>query len=140
MRLLICFALPALAACGGASSSGSATLASGNSFAADVKPILTKSGCLGHHMTSAWDGVNGFTANADIINYLTTNKAEECGGAPLLIKPGDSAGSYLYQKVAGTFDSSCTEHGARMPFGASPLPASAIATLKTWIDQGALDD
>lgn len=140
MRPLMCFAVTILAACGGASSSVSATVASGSSFAADVKPILTKGGCLGHHMTSAWDGVNGFTSNADIINYLTTSRVEECGGAPLFIKPGDSAGSYLYQKVSGAFDSSCTDHGARMPLGGSALPASDILTLKTWMDEGALDD
>lgn len=138
MRLFVAISLVMFCGCGGgggdsASDLGSATV----SFAHDVKPILTNSGCLGHHMTAAWDGVNTLASDADIVHYFTSTNAKECGGSSTLVKAGDSAHSYLYQKIAGTFDAACTMHGGQMPLGGAPLPASALATVKSWIDAGA---
>lgn len=53
------------------------------------------------------------------------------------VVPGDSANSYLYQKVS--MDSP-PEGGARMPFGGPPLSQSQIDLIKSWIDQGALNN
>lgn len=47
------------------------------------------------------------------------------------LKPGDSAASTLYQRIAGTSDQ------PRMPMGAKPLAAEQIALIKRWIDEGA---
>jgi len=47
------------------------------------------------------------------------------------LKPGDSAASTLYQRIAGTSDQ------PRMPMGAKPLDAAQIALVKRWIDEGA---
>lgn len=136
MRASLVSVLILFAGCGG---SGGGTGGNGTpSFSTDVKPILTNGGCLGHHMTAAWDGVNTLTSNADIVNYLTATKAKECSGAPSLIAPGDSANSYIYQKVSGSFAASCgTQTGAQMPLGGTRLAASQITTLKSWIDDGA---
>ncbi len=55
------------------------------------------------------------------------------GGIPLLrVDPGHSDDSLLYQKLVGT--QTC---GAIMPDLADPLPASQIALIKSWIDEGA---
>jgi hypothetical protein len=48
---------------------------------------------------------------------------------------GSSATSLLYNKVNGTED--C---GVRMPKGDPTLSAANIATIKDWIDQGALNN
>jgi hypothetical protein len=48
-----------------------------------------------------------------------------------VIKPGDAAGSALYQRVAGIGDA------ARMPMGGKPLPPETIALIRDWINQGA---
>ena len=109
------------------------------SFATDVKPILTGGGCLGHHMTAAWDGVNSLTANGEIIAYLTSHDAQECGGAPSFIKAGDAAHSFVYEKISGNVDPGCGAGITRMPLGGA-LSAGQIATVKAWIDNGAKDN
>ncbi len=59
---------------------------------------------------------------------------------PPTVVPGDSAGSYLMRRVDESnpdFDRA----RSRMPLGSpDPLPESAIATLRRWIDQGALEN
>jgi hypothetical protein len=50
-----------------------------------------------------------------------------------IVQSGSSATSPLYDKVS----SAAPQHGARMPFGGSPLTASQITLIKNWIDQGA---
>jgi hypothetical protein len=109
------------------------------SFALDVKPILQFRGCFSHHMTTAWNPVEAVTANADVIKFLTSNKSEECkAGALSYIKAGDSANSFLYQKITGSFAGSCgSDTGVQMPFGGPYLFDYEIATVKLWIDQGA---
>jgi hypothetical protein len=49
-----------------------------------------------------------------------------------VIKPGNAAGSYLYQVVAGK-----QTVGVRMPLGRAPLPQKDIQTIFNWIQQGA---
>jgi hypothetical protein len=140
MRASLSFLLLLVAGCGGSGNSGTGGNGA-SSFASEVKPILTNGGCLGHHMTTAWDGVNTLTSNADIVNYLTATKATECGGTVSLVAPGDSANSYLYQKLSGGFAASCGAHtGAQMPLGGAPLAAAQMAMLKAWIDDGAVNN
>jgi hypothetical protein len=109
------------------------------SFAQDVKPIMQFRGCFAHHMTTTWNPVEALTANADIVNFLTTTHGEECkAGGLTLIKAGDSANSYLYQKVNGSFSASCgSDTGVRMPQGGPYLFDYELATIKLWIDAGA---
>jgi mono/diheme cytochrome c family protein len=47
------------------------------------------------------------------------------------VKPGRSAESTLYQRIAGIGEQ------ARMPMGGKPLSPAQIATIKKWIDEGA---
>jgi hypothetical protein len=55
------------------------------------------------------------------------------------IEPGDPDKSYLLRKVSGTqLDAGGT--GGRMPLGRPPLSADELATLRRWIEQGALNN
>jgi hypothetical protein len=107
-------------------------------FAADVLPILQNNGCLSHHMTGAWDGVESASGNAAIISYLTTTASSQCG-ADKLVSGGDAADSYLYQKVSGTFKTPCKQSDP-MPEGSGPLPTSQSDVIKQWINAGANND
>ena len=49
-----------------------------------------------------------------------------------VIKPGNAAGSYLYQAVAGT-----QKVGARMPANGKVLPTTDIKNIYNWIQNGA---
>src|SRR5205085_12460463 len=49
------------------------------------------------------------------------------------VEPGNSAASFLYEKISTPQPTS----GDRMPYGANPLSADKIALIKTWIDEGA---
>ena len=49
-----------------------------------------------------------------------------------VIKPGNAAGSYLYQVVTGK-----QKVGQPMPLGRAPLPQKDIQTIFNWIQNGA---
>jgi hypothetical protein len=57
------------------------------------------------------------------------------GGGPVngpVIKPGNAAGSYLYQAITGT-----QKVGARMPANGKVLPPTDIKNIYNWIQSGA---
>jgi hypothetical protein len=105
------------------------------SFQNDVLPILKSRGCFSHHMTAAWDGVEGLSANSAIISYLTSTASSQCG-ADKLVQPNDPMHSYVYQKVSGQFFSPCATSDP-MPLGSGPLPTAESDTIKSWISAGA---
>ncbi|GDX81291.1 hypothetical protein LBMAG42_31020 [Deltaproteobacteria bacterium] len=81
-----------------------------------------------HNCHEDWGGMD-----ADgVLEYLTTHSESEMP----LIKPGDSASSLLYLKVA----SDMPPFGDRMPLEFEKLEASAIEAIGLWIDAGALND
>jgi hypothetical protein len=84
-------------------------------FARDIQPIFETS-CQGCHGAKAQMGQLRLDAKAVALRT---------------VKPGNSAGSSLYQRVAGTSDQ------ARMPMGAKPLAAGQIELIKRWIEEGA---
>jgi hypothetical protein len=112
------------------------------SFAGDVKPILTFRGCFAHHMTTTWNPVEALSDNAAIITFLTGTKSEECkAGSLSYIKAGDSANSFLYQKVNNTIAASCgATGGAQMPLDGPYLFDYELATIQMWIDAGAMNN
>jgi len=85
-------------------------------FVRDVQPILQKS-CAGCH------GEKSQMASLRLDSRVAASKT---------IVAGKSAESALYQRVAGIGDQ------ARMPMGGKPLSAVEIATIKRWIDEGAV--
>ena len=90
------------------------------SYSAQVEPIL-KSKCLTCHSAAAKMG------GLVLETYDSLLKGGVHGPA---ITPSRSSESRLLLMLEGKIQ-------PRMPFGADPLPAADIATLKAWIDAGA---
>ena len=90
-------------------------------FATQVHPILAGR-CVPCH--------SGATPPAGLL--LTSRASLLTGGAsgPALV-PGNSGASLLIQKITG-------QRGAIMPASGEPLTAAQIATLRAWIDAGAV--
>jgi hypothetical protein len=63
--------------------------------------------------------------------------AGECGGGRLYVDPGHSERSYMIDKLRGSI---CHCAGGRMPLGGPYLAGGDMATIMTWIDQGAAND
>ena len=89
-------------------------------FAKDVQPIFEKS-CYTCH---------GAKVQMGGLRLDSKTSAIAGGQSGVAIRPGKSAESNLYNRVAGIGDQ------ARMPMGGK-LDAAQIATIRTWIDEGA---
>jgi ankyrin repeat protein/mono/diheme cytochrome c family protein len=89
-------------------------------FARDVQPIFRQS-CYGCHGPS--QQMNGFR--------LDRRKDALRGGTLSVIGPGNSEASRLYLRLLGN------AFGQQMP-PTGALPPAQIATIKAWIDQGAI--
>jgi hypothetical protein len=118
-------AKPPAAKSAAAKSAASARGAAPVSFRKQIAPILLKN-CAGCHGTTEPKG------EYQLHTFAMAMKPGESGDAP--ITPSKLADSYLYQLISA---SDATE---RMPKDADPLPASQIALVKLWIDQGARFD
>lgn len=93
------------------------------SYSRDVRPLLVQHGCTGCH-----GGTSGLTVGTVAALLVGGNHG------PAVI-PGDGAGSILVKKI-----SPGPPFGSRMPQGGPFMPDVNIATIRTWIDQGALDN
>lgn len=92
-------------------------------FVTEVQPVLTAK-CLGCHAgASAQAGLRLHT-RADLLTGGVSGAA---------IIPGNGAESLLVKKITGT-------QGLRMPPAGAPLDDDTIATIRTWIDEGAKYD
>ncbi len=97
------------------------------SFSEDVQPILAEN-CLKCHV----EGGAGFEKNGlSMVTYQNLMNGTKFGA---VIDPGSSVSSTLARLISGNADPSL-----KMPHGAGnkPLSADEVATIKTWIDQGA---
>ncbi|MBF0350451.1 MAG: hypothetical protein HQM11_05435 [SAR324 cluster bacterium] len=106
--------------------STSAPSASWDSIQADV--LQTK--CVTCHGGAS--PAAGLSWQKDQYDAIVTNGKKGSSGV-LLIKPSDSANSYLYQKLTGE----PTISGSRMPLGGPYLEQTTIDKIKSWIDAGA---
>lgn len=95
------------------------------SFATDVAPILTAS-CNTCH------GATGPSAMFSVADFERLWRGGNKGGA---IVPGKPEASLLVQKLKGT-----AAEGGQMPLNRPPLSADKIATIETWIREGASFD
>jgi phosphodiesterase/alkaline phosphatase D-like protein len=93
------------------------------SFSQDVRPLLVEFGCTGCH-----GGTSGLTVGS-VASLL------QGGNHGPAIIPGDGANSILVRKI-----SPGPPFGNRMPQGGPFMPEANIATIRTWIDQGALNN
>lgn len=110
----------------------------GAGFATYVAPILANT-CLIHHMTTAMDGADDLAGNAELIAYLQQTTATQC--AIPLIDSRNPAGSFLYQKITGSFSAQCLASPVlipvQMPPGGPYLSPAEIAAFSSWIESGA---
>ena len=92
---------------------------------ADVEPLFREK-CAGCH-TNDKEGVvkSGFS----VASYETIMKGTRLG--PVIVA-GSSESSTLYRMVAGE-----TDPKIHMPHGGDALGDEQVATIRTWIDQGA---
>jgi mono/diheme cytochrome c family protein len=105
------------------------------SFVNDVQMVFDFN-CLSCHQTGAENaGLNlGFgEAYADLVGVASTQ-------SPLLrVQPGMPSESYLMHKLEGT-QQDVGGSGGQMPLGLGPLPEADLATIRTWIDECALEN
>jgi hypothetical protein len=121
-------ASPVASSGGGSQAPGASGAAIAHPTWADVHAIFAAN-CTPCHVGSATAGLNLDTYQAAMKGGSTAAGGVVNGP---VIKPGNAAGSYLYQAVAGK-----QTVGARMPFGRAPLPQRDIGTIYNWIQQGA---
>lgn len=100
------------------------------SFSEDVQPILNEN-CLKCHK----EGGAGYEENGlSMVSYELLMKGTKFGP---VIEAGSSVSSTLARLISGNADPSLTmPHGA----GNKPLSEAEVATIKAWIDQGAMNN
>lgn len=105
------------------------------SFAASVQPIFTAR-CAGCHtgVGSTLPGAMNLSAGSAWAQIVNVGSMESPG--LMRVKPGDVTNSYLARKIDPTVGAIS---GAQMPDGGT-LTAQQIQTIKTWIQQGALNN
>lgn len=115
------------------SSTAPTTGEAGPSFAVDVFPLFAQA-CSCHTMmigqpTTFFMGSDAATAHAAMVDKPSSQSALD------FVEPGDSASSYLYHKLAGTYPS-VGGGGDPMPLGGK-FGDAELATVAAWIDAGA---
>ena len=102
-------------------------------FSTDIAPIL-KTRCAICHLTGSEAGnmaLHPAGAYASLVNVKSIEAT-----TLMRVKPGDPGNSYMIAKLEGTHVEKGGK-GARMPFGAAPLPPEQIDLIKAWIKAGA---
>jgi hypothetical protein len=131
--LVIGCAVAAAAGCGSGRTvgGGNTDTPTNVNFATQIQPIFTRNcaitGC--HAADTASQGLilaEG-QAHANLVNVESTEVPPR-----LRVEPGNSAGSYMYEKISQAQPTL----GARMPLG-SNLPGDEIELIRIWIDEGA---
>ncbi len=89
-------------------------------FNRDVHTIIAAK-CLACHSAEKRSGGLSLATYTDVIDG---------GRSGAAVRPGNSAGSLLMARITGTT-------APQMPLGLPPLSEAEIATIRTWIDQGA---
>ncbi len=111
-------------------------------FSGDIQQIFTEKCIVCHNPGgSGYSFTGGNDSGLDLRQGFSYNKLvnvptfEESGVAPFLrVDPGNSANSYLYQKI----NSGNPKDGERMPLNGPPfLSGQQIQMIKIWIDSGA---
>jgi len=96
------------------------------SFARHVAPVLAQN-CAGCHINPQPQARGG-------LNFTTFAGLMQGGDGGAAVMAGNGAQSLLIQKLKGTAG------GQQMPVGRGPLPATTIAKIEKWIDEGAKFD
>jgi hypothetical protein len=116
------------------------------SFVLSVQPIFTASCAVANCHSGTSPPANMKLEEGLAYSYIVNVNSVE-NPAFKRVKPGDSANSYLYQKLIGTHMCApswptATAGCATMPLsatGVEPITPAQKDQIKTWIDQGASD-
>lgn len=100
-------------------------------WTADVQPIFADN-CAGCHLDGGTSGSFNFDDGVSDLADVPSN-----GSSLDYVEPGDADNSYLIAKLSGT-QVAAGGTGARMPFGGAALSADDLATIRAWINAGAL--
>jgi hypothetical protein len=109
--------------------------ADGVSFAADIQPLFARNGCTDCHGTLMSSGYSVLTHEA-----VFGPGIEAASRGMLEVVPARPDSSYLVWKVEGAGPNGEPIFGQRMPLDRNPLPAADMELLRTWINEGALDN
>ncbi len=115
------------------------TLTPSVSFAASVQPILDAN-CIECHSSAGIAASTGLIMTSGASSYanLVDAASTVTTGGGDRVEPGDSADSVLYQRIS-TIGLDASE--AQMPLDGPPyLSETDQNTIKTWIDEGALNN
>lgn len=114
------------------------TLPTATTLSGDVQPIFTAncalSGCHAGAAPQLGQNLSAGNAYTSIVNVASVEVP-----SLLRVEPGDPDNSYLVHKIEGTA-ASVGGVDTRMPLGNPPLSASEIATIRAWIEEGALNN
>ena len=105
------------------------------SFASDVQMVFDFN-CVSCHQTGATNADLNLAfgeSYADLVAVASTQSAL------LRVQPGVPDESYLFHKLQGT-QQEVGGSGTQMPQGLGPLPEADVATIRTWIEECALDN
>lgn len=99
------------------------------SYSAQVQPIFSSS-CsgVGCHIGETTNGVN-------LSSYAQVMASAGVQYGQAIVVAGDADASPIVDKLSANPD-----FGVRMPRERSPLTASQVQIIRTWIDEGALDN
>jgi hypothetical protein len=89
-------------------------------------------GDFGCHVEGDPGGLN-MNSKMEAFDNLVGEASEECDGETRVVA-GDADASLIIKALQGT---ACID---RMPDGRDPLPADEIATIREWIEAGAMND
>lgn len=115
---------------GGCATSGTDNAAATVRYSIDILPIFQTAGCL----AAGCHGGSFVSSNFELGTYDDMFKqGEEASILGLCaVKPGDADSSYLMQKLRGF-----PPIGDPMPLLLPPLTETQLATIETWINEGA---
>ena len=111
------------------------------SFSANIQPIFN-SACIGCHRTGQFatflpltQGTSTpYQSYTNLVNVPSTRTGSLTED---LVEPGDSSASVLYKRISGI---GLPFNESLMPLGGPPLNQQAQNLIKTWIDEGAVDN
>ena len=106
------------------------------SFAAKVQPIFNVH-CVGCHKVNG--AASFLVLDTGAVTNLVNRPSITSGAPPnsILVIPGNSASSVLYERIS---KNGIQPNQEQMPLGGPFLSADDQNLIKTWIDQGAIDN
>lgn len=119
-------------------STDAATLESWSAIYADI--LMPR--CSSCHNAPGSGGLNMSSASTAYDELLLAAEGPSCTGMGTRVVPGNAAGSLIIQKLTLPEDQVCGNPMPRPTGGAAymQLPAGQIERIRTWINQGALEN